>query len=296
MPHSAKPRWTFRSVGVALLLSLALHGLLLLVLWYWPARMHSPTLTIQSTRIILDSCVLDCPSSTLLPQHELPADMLGPNVDTTLAPRLEMPPPTVADRAPARPGEPLASDGNGSDHPAADAAGSPLFSLPATAGSVVYVIDRSVSMGLDRKLDFARRELIASLRRLPRSVRFQVIAYNNSAETLFLDGRGDLLPSEPSIIEKAVAHVRALEAAGPSNHFAALRCGLDLRPDVLYFLTDADNLKPEVITAITQRNKATVIHTIELTRHRAPQPDGPLARLARDNRGIYRRATIDDSP
>ncbi len=295
MPYSGKPRWTIRSAGVALLLSLALHGLLLLILWCWPARMRSPTLTIQSTRIILDTCVLDSPSSTLLPARELPAELLGPKVDTTLAPRLEAPPPTVANRPRPLPGKPLASDGNGSDHPAADAAGSPLFLLPATAGSVVYVIDRSVSMGLDRKLDFARRELIASLRRLPRSVRFQVIAYNDSAETLFLDGRGDLLPSEPAIVEKAVASLRGLEAAGPSRHFAALCRGLDLHPDVLYFLTDADNLTPEVVSAVTQRNRGSVIHTIELTHRRASQAHGPLAQLAHDNRGTYLPIVIRDS-
>lgn len=294
MPHSAKPRWTIRTVAVALFVSLALHGLLIVVLWCWPARMRSPALTIESTRITLDACVLDSRSSTLLPERELPADLRGPNIDTTLAPRLEAPPPTVPNRQRPPAGKPRASEGNGSDDPAANAAGSPLFSLPATATSVVYVLDRSVSMGPDRKLDFARRELIASLRRLPRSMRFQVIAYNNLAETLLVGGRGDLLPAEPAIVGKAVAHLRTLEPAGDSNHLAALRCGLDLHPDVLYFLTDADNLKPEVISAVTQRNRVSVIHAIELTHRRTSQADGRLAQLARDNRGTYRRVSLDD--
>lgn len=291
MPHSAKPRWTVGTIAVAVFASLALHGLLFLVLWCWPARMRSPTLTIQSTRITVDTCVLDSPSSTLLPQREFPADLLGTKVDTTLAPRLEgIPAKTSA------PSEPRAS-ASGSSSPLADARGSEgnLFPLHARAASVVYVLDHSVSMGLDRKLDFARRELIDSLRRLPRSVRFQVIAYNNSAETMLVDGRGDLLPADPAIVNKAVAQLQTLGAVGNSNHLAALRCGLDLHPDVLYFLTDADNLKPEVIAAITQRNQRSVIHTIELTHRRTSQPDGPLARLARDNHGTYRPVVIRDS-
>ena len=295
MPHSAKPRWTIRTITVALFVSLALHGMLFMVLWCWPARMHSPPLTIQSTRITVDTCVLDSPSSTLLPGRDLPADLRGPNVDTTLAPRLETPPPNVANRQRPLPDRPHDSASSGANNPAANAAGSPLFPLPATAASVVYVLDHSVSMGLDRKLDFALRELIDSLRRLPRSMHFQVIAYNDSAETLLVDGRADLLPADPAIVDKAVAHVQALEAAGNSNHLAALRRGLDLNPDVLYFLTDADNLKPEVITAITQRNRGSVIHTIELTHRRTSQEDGPLARLARDNRGTYRPVVIRDS-
>jgi hypothetical protein len=149
-------------------------------------------------------------------------------------------------------------------------------------------------MGIDRKLDFARRELIASLRRLPPSVRFQVIDYNDYAESLIVNGRRDLLPAEPAIVEKAVSLLQALDAAGTTNHRAALQRGLDLHPDVLFFLTDADDLKPEVISAITQRNQRSVIHTIELTRLRTQRPEGPLAQLARENYGTYRRVGLGD--
>src|SRR5207237_252137 len=43
---------------------------------------------------------------------------------------------------------------------------------PATARTVVYVIDRSASMGLAGRLERARREVVASLRQLPPSARF----------------------------------------------------------------------------------------------------------------------------
>lgn len=293
MPHSAKPRRNLRAIAVPLLLSLMLHGLLLLALWFWPERSAGPTLSIQSTRITLDTCILDSRSSTLLPERELPADLLGPKVETTLAPQLEMPPPKKALRT-----------GSGSmraDHPAANAAGSPLasgpsplFPLPGAASSVVYVLDRSVSMGIDRKLDFARGELIASLRRLPSSMRFQVIDYNDFAELLVVDGRGGLLPAEPAIVFKAISFLQSLDAAGSSRHFAALSRGVDLHPDVIFFLTDADDLQPEVVSAVTQRNQGSVIHTIELTRRRASRTGGPLEQLARNNRGVYRRVLLRD--
>ena len=293
MPQSAKPRGNLRAITVPLALSLMLHGLLLLVLWCWPARTPSPTLTIQSTRITLDTCVVDSSASTLLPERELPAELLGPNVNTALAPQLEMPPPKTQRQT----GSGIRRVG----HPAANAAGSPLasgpsslFPLPAAATSVVYVLDRSVSMGIDRKLDFARRELIASLRRLPPSMRFQVIDYNDFAELLIVDGREGLLPAEPAIVDKAVSHLEALDAVGSSRHFVALCRGIDLHPDVLFFLTDADDLQPEMVATVTQRNRGSVIHTIELTRRRASQTHGPLAQLARDNRGVPRRVTLAD--
>jgi fructose-specific component phosphotransferase system IIB-like protein len=293
MPHSADSGWTIRTAAIPLLVSLALHGLLFLALWLWPARTCSPVLSIESTRITLDTCVLDPGSSTLLPERELPPDLLGQDVNTTLAPRLEETPPISSPKS--APAEPRAS-ANGSHGPQADVCSSDgsLFPLPATAKSVVYVLDRSVSMGIDRKLDFARRELIASLRRLSPAVRFQIVDYNDSAETLVVDGQRDLLPAEPTIVAKAVWFLQALEAAGTTNHLAALRRGLDLHPDVLYLLTDADDLKPEMIAAITQRNQRTVIHTIELTRLRAPHPEGPLAQLARNNHGTYRRVALSD--
>jgi hypothetical protein len=169
-----------------------------------------------------------------------------------------------------------------------------LFVVPPTAKSVVFVLDHSVSMGIRRKLDFARRELIASLRRLPPSVRFQVIDYNDFPETLIVDGQHDLLPAEPAIVAKAISLLQTIEAAGKTNHLAALHRGIGLHPDVLYLLTDADDLKPEEVASVTRWNQRTILHTIELTRRRTTQPDSPLARLARDNRGTYRRVWLGD--
>ncbi|MHB1424916.1 MAG: vWA domain-containing protein [Gemmataceae bacterium] len=299
MPRTAKPGWTVRAIAAPLLLSLTLHVLLLLALWFWPTRTLSPTLTIASTRITLDTCVLDPRSSTLLPAPELPPDLRGPNVNTTLAPQLQDPlpfsPRTSASAGPASPGP---SDQQSPSSPPQGegdtGGGGSLFPLPATAASVVYAIDRSVSMGMGRKLDFARRELIASLRRLPAATRFQVIDYNECAQTLVVDGQRDLLPAEPAIINKAIALLQTLDAAGTTNHLLALRRGVDLHPDVLYFLTDADDLKADEVSYITRRNQRTVIHTIELTRRRSPTPEDPLAQLARDNHGTYRRVSLGD--
>jgi hypothetical protein len=291
MPRSAKLGWNLRTIAVPLLLSLVLHGLLLLALWFWPMRTRSPALTIESTRITIDTCVLDTPSSTLLPEGELPADLRGSIVQATLAPQLLDAPPRPSTSEMSVP--PQQKTGETPAPPAGGGSGGGnLFPLPATAGSVVYVLDRSVSMGLDRKLDFARRELIASLRRLPPSAHFQVIDYNDYAEPLVIDGQRGLLPAEPTIISKVISLLLALDAAGKTNHLAALCCGLDLHPDVLYFLTDADDLRPEEVAAVTQRNRGSVIHTIELTHRHTSQPDGPLARLAHDNHGSYRCVSL----
>jgi hypothetical protein len=292
MPCSAKLGWSARTIAAPLLLSLVLHGLLLLSLWFWPTRTPSPTLTIESTRITLDTCKLDCRTSTLLPERALPAELLGTNVDAALAPQLSDPLPTP--KHSAAPAVAEQKGGNETGNSAHDSGGGSLFPLAATAASVVFVIDHSLSMGDGKKLDFARRELIASLRRLPPATRFQVIDYDDSADTLDIDGQRDLLPAEPAIIDKAISHLQMLGAAGKSNHVLALRRGVDLHPDVLYFLTDADDLKSEEVALITQRNQRTVVHTIELTHRRADAPEGPLAQLAHENHGVYRRVALGD--
>jgi hypothetical protein len=294
MARPANLRRTLRAAFVPLLLSLALHGLLVLALWFWPTTPRSNACVVESTRISLDACMLDPGSSVLLPAGELPADLRGPNVDVTMAPRLveapSAPPQTSASEGPTlAASEPIRPATNASGSPAG---GGHLFPVPATASRVVFVLDRSVSMGESDKLDLACREVLASLRRLPAASQFQVILYNDSASPLLIDGRNDLLPAEPAILTRVAEWLKDLPASGGTDHANALRHGLMLHPDVLFFVTDADHLPYAQIESITRGNPGAAIHFIELTRRRNGAPDGPLARLARDNGGTYRRVSV----
>jgi hypothetical protein len=84
-----------------------------------------------------------------------------------------------------------------------------------------------------------------------------------------------------------------LRAEGGTEHLTALRRALQLQPDVVFFLTDADALSEEEVRVVTRLNQGrTVIHAIEL----GPSPlTGRLTALellARDNRGRYRRIKV----
>ena len=298
MPRSAKSNGPLRAVAVPLTWSLALHGLLFLALWLWPNSQPAPKLTIDSTRITFDTCVLDPQSSVIGPERGLAADIaFAPQLSE--APSLPSEPPaeagpTLVQDPPTRSPAGGSEESSNETGTSGGGSGSDLFPLPAKATSVVYVLDRSVSMGMDHKLDIARRELIAALRHLPTSSRFQVIDYNDTAESLVVDGNRDLLRADPATVDKAVSFLLKLDAAGNTNHLAALRRAVDLHADAIYFLTDADDLKPQEIALITQRNRLSVIHTLELTRRRTVAPDGPLAQLARGNNGIYRRILLSE--
>jgi hypothetical protein len=293
MARCAKLRQTLRGAAVPLLLSLMVHGLLLLALWCFPVQQRGPTLSIESTRISLDTCLLDLGVSAKLSEHKAPADHastdLNPQLlDTPVAPMETSPsqgPMVLSIPAPRRPAARASSSPGGGS--LTEATGS-LFPLPPAAASVVYVLDRSVSMGMDHKLDLACRELLAGLRRLPPSTRFQVIAYNTYAEPLVIIGRTDLLPAEPAIIEQVALALDKLTATGDTDHVKALRRGLMLHPDVLYFVTDADDLTPEQVAFLTRCNQGSSVHAIEFSRRRNARPDSPLAQLAHGNGGSYR--------
>ncbi|OAI46927.1 hypothetical protein AYO44_01750 [Planctomycetaceae bacterium SCGC AG-212-F19] len=168
-------------------------------------------------------------------------------------------------------------------------ASGPLFPVSAAAKSVVYVIDRSGSMGERGRLTMARQELEGSLQRLAESVRFQVILYNRRPEILRIAGRSDLVPATLENISQATRLLREVVPEGGTEHLPALRQALLLHPDMIYFLTDADDLNPADVQTLTRLNQGrTVIHAIELTLANRDHEEMPMHRLARDNRGGYR--------
>ena len=110
---------------------------------------------------------------------------------------------------------------------------------PLPAGkSVVYILDRSTSMGLTREtFDAARAATLASVTALPDDAEFQVIAYGGAAARI-LPGRGLLKKSE-FLCEALAESLDILKPEGESRHDRALRAALLLGADILIFITDA---------------------------------------------------------
>jgi hypothetical protein len=162
-----------------------------------------------------------------------------------------------------------------------------FFGVPAVGRSVVFVIDRSGTMGLADRLVRARREVAASLRLLPPSATFQVIAYNKAAEPMRVGGHDGLLPAVPDIIAAAVARLDGLSPEGGTDHLRALQLALNLRPDVIYFLTDEDDLTLGQVREVARLNRGACIHALCLVPPR-PGSETPLQRLAQGNRGVFK--------
>lgn len=141
---------------------------------------------------------------------------------------------------------------------------SPLHGKITTPGaSVVYVLDRSGSMGRDGKLAHAVAILETSLRQLDAGVRFQIVTYDGRAATLRIGGSGELAGATPDNLRHAGELLDELTGEGSSRHVEGLRAGLALRPDLLILLTDADELSSKDVQEVRRRNtKGTLIHVV----------------------------------
>jgi hypothetical protein len=291
-----RPRvfWALLASGVG-------HGLLLLALSHWPAPTSIAAAAVEGSTYVFypSSEDADPAKGQLAPgdndaaqRSVFPGPLTKPivvEVSTTndMGPLLPGIGPAEPGRNPAAVSQGDASGANTRQGSAGGGATTTFFGVPARGQRLVYVLDRSGSMGFRQALATACQELEASLAHLPATAWFQVIAYNSRAEVLV--GPADqLLPATPENLGRVAAVLKAVPASGGTKHLPALQMALGLKPDVIYFLTDADDLDNEDRARVTQVNGGRcVINTIELTIAHRGRGDMPMQRLARDNRGTY---------
>jgi hypothetical protein len=165
-----------------------------------------------------------------------------------------------------------------------------VFGVRGKGSRFVYLFDRSSSME-GAPLAAAKRELIASLQSLQGIHQFQIIFYNQEPQ-LMPSFRGPAprmaLADDPGK-RQAATFVGGILAFGATDHVKALATALQLRPDVIFFLTDADEpqLQPPDFETIRRINQGTVINTIEFGAG-PPQPRYSfLQQLAAQNGGQH---------
>jgi hypothetical protein len=263
-------------VLIAAGVSLGVHALFVAVLWLVPSPRPAPRGTPRGSGRVLAVRVEGWPVTRVAPNRN-EEEYVPIDVQPTLSAA-----PVVSGIPNSVPG-PTVREGPSEavPHGRASEPGSSLFSAPASARRIVFVIDRSVSMGLCGGLQRARDELRAALRALPPDARFQVIAYNQAAILLL----PDLLPAGPDTVERALQKLDALHAEGRTDHLKALKTALYQRPDVVFLVTDADDLDD---WPVRLNFGAATLNVVELGRG-AGRGEGPLARLARSTGGTYRR-------
>ena len=161
-------------------------------------------------------------------------------------------------------------------------------------GSYAYVIDRSGSMTVRHSLEVAKRELLVSLIQIPAEVTFAVVFYSSEA-TVFTDpaGKPGMMPASPANKRRVQDLLATIPPYGGTNHILALRTALALHPEVVFFLTDADSMRPEEVTDILGVAGKTRIHAVEFGQVGALGGSVPLQNLAKQTGGSYRYINVD---
>ncbi|MCA9270328.1 MAG: hypothetical protein KDA41_17725, partial [Planctomycetales bacterium] len=176
-----------------------------------------------------------------------------------------------------------------------------VYGLEAAGTKFLYVFDRSGSMSgyNGRPLRSAQRELIASLNDLDRTHQFQIIFYNERPQVFQPDGRTPrLVFGDEQGKALAQRFVRSIIADGGTRHLEPIVMALAMRPDVIFFLTDAEEprLSADELLRIRRANKGTQIHAIEFGFGPASSDDNFLKRLARENGGQHAYVDISKLP
>lgn len=260
----------------AMLVSLSLHGLI--GLGWLNARNNAPAegpgidVTVEGPEDRDFGFVLreprpdpmpDVDPQTIKPQHMRPAPL----------PRTVIDPPSTAHAGAVQPIG--ASPDPPSDLPKFGGA-RPLHGRARPGTTVVYLLDRSASMGPNGLLTRAANAVRASLAELGPDVRFQIVAYNGAATPFWPEP----LAAGPQARERASEWLANLTAEGRSKHVSGFREAMAARPSDVFLLTDADDLDDAEVRAIGPLLRTPARLTAAVFGGNRPARATPLERLA----------------
>lgn len=158
---------------------------------------------------------------------------------------------------------------------------------------IVFVIDCSASMNNFGAMRSAKAALVSSLQSLSDTQQFQIIFYNQTPRLMTpANGKSSQLMFATEL-NKTLARqqIAGTEPDLGTAHVPAIELALRLNPEVMFFLTDADEpqLTAAELKSIQKINQGrTRIHAIEFGRGSELDVDNFLKKLARQNGGTYR--------
>jgi von Willebrand factor type A domain len=175
--------------------------------------------------------------------------------------------------------------------------GTQFFGARDHAHSFAYVIDCSGSMATRNSLEVAKREMFASISQLPPDAEFAVIFYNLNARMLSdPQGRKGLMAATAPNKARVQTQLATITPDGGTDHMTALREALKLKPEVVFFLTDADLMSNNDVNEILAEVGSTRIQAVEFGRGTELGQRTPLGRLATTTGGSYLYIDVSQFP
>jgi hypothetical protein len=165
-----------------------------------------------------------------------------------------------------------------------------VFGVQGKGSKFIYVFDRSASME-GRPLAAAKRQLLESVQSLESVNQFHIIFFNTKTQSFDITSGGHRIAFASDRNKKLAGNfVGGITADGGTDRMFALREALNFAPDVIFFLTDADDaMSASEMAELARANRRVQasICVIEFGKNPAPTPNNFLARLAHDNGGQY---------
>jgi hypothetical protein len=165
-----------------------------------------------------------------------------------------------------------------------------VFGVQGKGTKFVYLFDRSASME-GPPLAAAKRQLLQSLQSLGSIHQFHIIFFNTKTQP-FINPSGTLRDAFATDRNKQLAanFVGGITADGGTDRMAALRAAIGCSPDVIFFLSDADDpMSASELAELARLNRHSqaTICVIEFGRSSTPSPNNFLMQLAHTSGGQY---------
>jgi hypothetical protein len=189
---------------------------------------------------------------------------------------------TVGQNGPASEGNVTAGRAGGSGDQKAS-----FFGIGATGRRIVFVVDASASMNRpyvgEGKTHFGQMklELAKSIRGLTENHQFFIIFFNEHAFPMPADALEHAYPQNQ---QRFIEWMAAVPASGLTDPRPALTMALDLRPDVIYLLTDGTFPRDVQSDLGALRQSVVELNTIAFG---DPRAEKSLKPLALHNRGRF---------
>jgi len=166
-----------------------------------------------------------------------------------------------------------------------------VFGVGGEGTKFMYVFDRSSSM-TGHKLQEVKKELLKSFSVLNNNHKFNIIFYNTHFE-VWKPGE-QLITANSSAKKEAEKFVQTMTASGGTSHLPPLLEAIKYKPEVVFFLTDGQDLTQVHLEEICQKSGDICINVIQYDDGHDGRSE-ILRQLAYKNRGQYKYINVTSS-
>jgi hypothetical protein len=168
-------------------------------------------------------------------------------------------------------------------------AGASFFGIQSTGNRFAYIVDISGSMGQDDKMPAAMAELKRSLKSLPDYAAFAVILY--SSEPVVPPFQNGWLRASRGNLSRISAWIDGLQPGGGTFPLPAFDLAFrqDVRPDVVFFLTDGliPKVTPSAVRELNESGSGRVA-VINCIAFGSGAGQEPMRQIAAESDGVFR--------